>query len=154
MRVRLSDGPDGGVYLESPYRDWEPVREDFKRAIPFDGRSWDGDLKKWLIRAFYVTDVLTFLTQHGAQVQDDRQPVAELAPRAPMPDDLRAAFVLLHLAPNAPLCVAEASYKALAKYYHPDMGGSAEQFHLVSDAIRVVRRYLNPQEDPDDDIPF
>jgi len=154
MRVRLTDAPDGAVYLESSYRDWQPVIDAFKRVIPFDGRTWDGEMKKWVIRALYVSELLTFLSQHGAQVQDDRQPVQEILPRAPMPDDLRAAFVILHLAPSAPLCVAEASYKALARYYHPDVGGRPEDFHAVGDAIRVVRHYLNPQEDPDDDIPF
>lgn len=155
MRVRLSDAPDGAVYLESSYRDWQPVIDAFKRAIPFDGRTWDGDLKKWIIRALYVAELLTFLAQHGAQVQDDRQPIQSLEVRAPMPDDLRAALAVLHLAPSAPLCVAEGSYRALSKYYHPDKGGDPETFHLVSDAIQVVRHYLNPQETQDDgDIPF
>jgi hypothetical protein len=154
VRVRLTDAPDGGVYLECPYREWNPVREDFKMAIPYGGRSWDDTMKKWVISALYVADLMTFLSGHSAQVQDDRQPIQELLPRAPMPDDLREAFAALHLASTAPLCVAEASYKALARYYHPDMGGTAESFHAVGDAIRVVRHYLNPQEEPDDDIPF
>jgi hypothetical protein len=154
MRVRLTDATDGAVYLECPYREWNPVREAFKATIPYDGRAWDEGVKKWLIRALYVAELLTFLAQHGAQVQDDRQPAQTLEVRAPMPDDLRAAFAMLHLASTAPLCVAEASYKALARYYHPDVGGTAESFHAVNDAIRVIRHYLNPQEEPHDDLPF
>lgn len=155
MRVRLTDASDGAVYLECPYRDWNPVREAFKATIPYEGRTWDDASKKWVVRALYVAELLTFLAQHGAQLQDDRQPAQRLEVRAPMPDDLRAAFAVLHLAPSAPLCVAEGSYRALSKYYHPDKGGDPETFHLVSDSIRVIRHYLNPQEEPDDDpIPF
>ena len=155
MRVRLTDAPDGAVYLESSYRDWSPVLGDFKIVIPRDGRTWDETTKKWVIGALYIADLLTFLAGHGAQVQDDRQPTQE-APRLPMPDDLRGAFAVLHLAPSAPLCVAEGSYRALSKYYHPDRGGDPESFHLVNDAIKVVRDYLDPQEDvaDDRDIPF
>jgi hypothetical protein len=154
MRVRLTDGPDGGVFLEATYRDWEPVREAFKLAIPFGGRSWDATAKKWAIRALYVADLLTFLAQHGAYVQDDRHPVESGSVLPPMPDDLRRAYTALHLAATAPLCVAEASYKALAKYYHPDMGGRAEDFHAVNDAIKTVRWYLDKEEHFDDPIPF
>lgn len=154
MRVRLTDGPDGAVVLEAPYRDWEPVRETFKLAVPWDGRKWDGSAKQWIISALYTADLLAFLAQHHARIQDDRHPLEAAEPRAPMPDELREAFASLHLASSAPLCVAEASYRALAKYYHPDVGGSAELFTGVSTAIAVVRHYLNPQESHDDALPF
>jgi hypothetical protein len=154
MRVRLTDGADGDVLLESPYREWDPVREEFKAAIPWQGRKWDGEAKHWIIRALYVQELLTFLAQHQAQIQDDRASTQAPIDRPAMPDDLRGAFAVLHLAPSAPSCVAEAAYKALVKYYHPDVGGTAELFTVVNDAIRVVRFYLNPEKDQDDEIPF
>jgi hypothetical protein len=155
MRVRLSDAPDGGIYLEASYRDWSPVLDHFKATIPSDGRGWDQTTKKWVVRALYIADLLTFLHGYKAQVQDDRQP-AQDAPRLPMPEELRDAFTALHLAPSAPLCVAEASYRALSKYYHPDHGGVADDFHRVNDAIATVRSYLNPQEETNGEgyVPF
>ena len=146
MRVRLSSGADGDIWLQSDYREWEPFREAFKAAIPWSGRRWDSGNRRWVISAIYLADLMAFLAQHQARIQDDRQ--AETA-RLPMPDDLREAYAALHLDASAPLCVAEASYRALSKYYHPDVGGTAAQFQAVSDAIRVVRSYLNPQETHD-----
>jgi hypothetical protein len=69
----------------------------------------------------------------------------------PMPEDLREAFDALYLAYSAPLCVAEGSYRALSKYFHPDKGGDVAQFHQVNDAIAIIRHYLDPQ---DETIPF
>jgi hypothetical protein len=56
MRVRLTDASDGAVFLECPYREWDPVRDAFKATIPFEGRRWDGDLKKWVIGALYISE--------------------------------------------------------------------------------------------------
>jgi hypothetical protein len=155
MRVRLTDAADGGVYLQASYQDWEPVRTQFKSAIPLHGRRWDPDIKKWLIHAMYVRDVLDFLAQQNAQVIDDRTPRPQGEGTVPMPDDLRDAFTALCLLPQAPWCAAEAVFKALAKHYHPDKGGDVEDFHRVNDAIQVIRHYLNPRkEEYDDPIPF
>jgi hypothetical protein len=156
MRVRLTSDPDGAIVLEATYREWDPVREHFKREIPYEGRRWDEVRKRWIISVLYTADLLQFLTQHGAQIQDDRTPVTSVAAVPPMPEDLREAFDALYLAYTAPLCVAEASFRALSKYFHPDRGGDPQQFHTVNDAIAVVRHYLDPRpEDPDaNDIPF
>src|SRR5262245_50680622 len=148
MRVRLTSDPDDAVCLESAYdRDFV---EDLKHAIDHGGRKWDPERKRWIITALYVADLLQFLTQQGAQIQDDRTPATSMAPRPPMPDDLREAFAVLHLASTAPLCVAEASFKALSKYYHPDRGGAPEQFCAIGDAIDVVRHYLDPKPEGSD----
>jgi hypothetical protein len=156
MRVRLTSEPDGAVALEASYRDWEPVREDFKREIPYDGRRWDADRKRWVIAALYVSDLMQFLSQRGAQVQDDRAPTTAAVAVPPMPEDLREAFDVLYLAYSAPLCAAEAVFRALSKYCHPDRGGDVQKFHHVNDAIAVVRKYLDPRpENHDDDtVPF
>jgi hypothetical protein len=152
MRVRLTTDPDDAVCLESPYdRDFV---EALKRAIDSGGRQWDAQRKRWIISALYVVDLLQFLTQYGAQIQDDRP--GPVVPLPPMPDDLREAFEALTVAYVAPLCVAEAAFRALSKYYHPDRGGDPQEFHRVNDAIAVVRKYLDPRpEGPDaDNVPF
>ena len=91
----------------------------------------------------------------GAQVSDDRAEAQTLAPVPPMPEDLAQAFATLHLAPTAPLGGAEAMFKFWARYCHPDVGGDPALFRAANDAIQIIRRYLDPQEMPDDDaIPF
>jgi hypothetical protein len=155
MRVRLTNEPDGAICLESPYD--RAFVDSLKQVIEYGGRQWDSQRKRWIISALYTTDLLAFLQRHGVQVQDDRDviPDQSLTAAPPMPDDLRQAFDVLYLAYTAPLCVAESSFKALVKYFHPDKGGDTEEFHKVNDAIIVIRRYLDPpQETMDDDIPF
>ena len=71
-----------------------------------------------------------------------------------MPEDLAQAFATLHLAPTAPLGAADAVFKFWAHHCHPDVGGDPALFRAANDAIQTIRRYLDPQEDPDADIPF
>jgi hypothetical protein len=47
---------------------------------------------------------------------------------------------VLHLAPGAPLDVAEAAYRALAKKAHPDAGGDPERFRRLTEAIEWIRK--------------
>ena len=147
MRVRLTTVPDDGVYFESPYD--QRFVEHFKQAISYSGRQWEPERKRWLVTALYVVDLLGFLAQQGVQIQDDRTPTTSMTAVPPMPDDLREAFDALTVAYVAPLCVAEAAFRAWSKYCHPDRGGDPQQFHKVNDAIAVVRKYLDPRPHPE-----
>jgi hypothetical protein len=150
MRVRLTLEPDDRICLESPYD--AAFVESLKRALDYGGRQWEPTRRRWLISALYAEELLAFLRQYGCQIHDDRTPAHSgmPTPLPPMPEDLRLAFDVLHLAYTAPLCVADASYRALSKYYHPDHGGDVTLFHAITDAIAVVRSHL----DPKDPIPF
>ena len=155
IRVRLTTEPDGSTCLESPYD--RTFVENFKRAVDSGGRQWDASRKRWIISVLYTDVLLAFLRSCQAQVHDDREGHGPVMAVPPMPEDLRLAFDALYLAYAAPLCVAEASYRALVKYVHPDVGGMATEFHRVSDAIGVIRHYLDPPPEEtadDDDIPF
>ena len=155
IRVRLTSEPDGSTCLESPYD--RTFVDGLKFAVDYGGRQWDASRKRWIISALYTDILLNFLRSYQAHVQDDREGQGPVVAVPPMPDDLRQAFDALYLAYAAPLCVAEASYRALVKYVHPDVGGVADKFHKISGAIAVVRRYLDPEpEDLQDDsgIPF
>jgi hypothetical protein len=145
------------VVLESPY-DPGFVAE-LKDRVPYGSREWDGQRKRWLLSPLYLDELHTLCKQFSLSVIDER-PAAQTAallaqdnPYASMPDDLRTAFATLTLAPAAPLCVAEAAYRALAKVFHPDnqATGDHEIAERLTDAIATIRSYLAP---PDDDIPF
>ena len=56
------------------------------------------------------------------------------------PPAARDPYELLGVRPDAPLEVAEASYRALARARHPDQGGSTEAMQELNDAIERVRR--------------
>jgi len=48
-------------------------------------------------------------------------------------------FTVLGVLPEAPIEVAEAAYRALAKKAHPDAGGSSEAMGRLSRAIEEAR---------------
>src|SRR5262249_37433254 len=126
-------------------------------ALPVGCREWDPARKRWLVAAIVVDDLLEYLEDAGVDVLDDRPPPP--VPRPPMPVELQTAFDTLYLQYTAPLCVADAAYRALSKYFHPDKGGDAHDFNRVASAIKTVRFHLDPanqREEPihDDDIPF
>lgn len=153
MKVRLTLDPDDAIVLESPYD--RTFVERFKQALDYGGRQWDPQRKRWIVSALYAEELLTFLQSAGVEIQDDRQPAQALASRPPVPPELQAAFDALFLHWQAPLCVADASYKALALRWHPDKRGNPEDFRRINDAIAIIRSYLDPKEPRDDsDIPF
>lgn len=149
MRIRLTTEPDQRVCLESPY---DPGFVDLiKDAVPREGREWVPGRKRWLLSPLYIDVFLDLLYDHwpGIQVLDEREhdpSQAVVSPYASMPEDLRAGFAYLYLAPNAPLLVAEASYRALSRYFHPDLPtGDQDIMEKLNDAIITIRRYLTPQ---------
>ena len=150
MRIRLTTDPDARVCLESPYdRDFV---EGLKAAIPWEGREWQPARKRWLVSPLYAQFLLEWCQSKCIEVMDDRggaaKPETALRLEAPtMPDDLRAAFATLFVAHTAPLLVAEASWKALSRVYHPDNQdwGDAEKSSAINGAIQTIRRYLGAE---------
>ena len=152
LRVRLSSEPEDRIAIQSPYD--RAFVDGLKAAIPYAARAWESDRKIWVIWPLYEQDLLDYLRSVGAQVQDDRETARAPTQVPPMPDDLAQAFATLHLAPTAPLGGAEAMFKFWARHCHPDVGGDPHLFRAANDAIQTIRRYLNPQETPEDAIPF
>lgn len=145
VRVRLTTENPDQVCLQSPYS--AELVDRIKSAIPYSGRAWDSSRKVWLVSMLFVPDLMQLLADLRAQVMDDRiQVLPQVLELPPMPDDLREAFDTLHLAYTAPLGAAEAVYRFWAKQTHTDVGGNPEQFRAASEAITVIRRYLDPKE--------
>jgi hypothetical protein len=73
------------------------------------------------------------------------KPATATAPRPTTPGktapprDVAAAYATLHLAPDAPLEVAEAAYKVLVRTAHPDFGGSHAAMVTLNAAIQRIR---------------
>lgn len=51
-------------------------------------------------------------------------------------------YEILGVSSSSPIEVIEAAFRALAKKYHPDQGGSADKFKEVSQAIEQIRKDL------------
>lgn len=67
---------------------------------------------------------------------------AYLALEGPTGPVIRDPYEVLGIRPDAPLEVAEASYRALAKVAHPDAGGSEAKMAELNAAIERVRSEL------------
>jgi hypothetical protein len=154
LRVRLSTEPEDRIALQSPYD--RAFVDGLKTAIPYAARAWDAERKVWLVWPLYQQELLDYLRAVGAQIQDDRHKADTPAHTAvpAMPEDLAQAFATLHLAPTAPLGAADAVFKFWSRHCHPDVGGDPALFRAANDAIQIIRRYLDPQEPDDDDLPF
>lgn len=146
MHIRLSTGADGRSIMESGY---DPMFvAEFKAAIPFHEREWITEPPKhWKLTPFGTSTLLHWCQQQGHTVLDEREESQLKRQRdqyATMPNDLKAGFATLYLAPAAPLLVAEASYKALSRYFHPDMpDGDHDIMEELNHAIHTIRRYLD-----------
>lgn len=67
-------------------------------------------------------------------------PAAAPTPSPGPPPRIPPHYAVLHLAPDAPLAVCEASYRALARTAHPDQGGSTAQMQRLNLAIETIRK--------------
>jgi hypothetical protein len=110
---------------------------ELKGIIPFAFRNYDPTKKIWLIRDWRCLDewiselrsVYTVETEY-----DDEQPS-----RPPPPNQsLTSPFATLHLLPTAPPEVVKASYKALARIYHPDAKGSHDKMIQINLAFETL----------------
>lgn len=82
-----------------------------------------------------VTDLLVLLYR-----QLDPQQAAPPPPPPPKGVGSSGPSAVLHIANDAPLTVAEAAYKALARMHHPDLGGATARMQAINAAIEAIRR--------------
>src|SRR5262245_32913850 len=134
MAAVLSEGNDARLILRSPYD--ATLVQALKDAIPYRYREWDGAAKLWRIDADWGDVVLQTLECLGISVADKR-------PVAPQPtvvaSELQQACTLLYITPDAPMEVAEAAFKALARLYHPDVGGDTATFQAINNALATFK---------------
>lgn len=122
-------------------------KEDLKSEIPHHARTFDSELKNWLIDADYEEMVYEIATRYFdviAVVSEADALRRERAARAAAPPPPRepshssdeclrrvrglyAEESTLYTLPGAPFAVIQAAYRALAKILHPDAGGSSHQ---------------------------
>jgi hypothetical protein len=94
--------------------------------------------ENWLISQDYDEAVIRLVENQGGQVSDKRP---QVAPAAVVPRPLQDACVLLCVTPDAPLSVAEAAFKALARIHHPDVGGDTQTMQRLNDALATFKSF-------------
>jgi hypothetical protein len=112
--------------------------EALKIAIPPAYREWDASKKAWYIWQDWDETVIQLVKDQGGHVIDKRP---QVAPAAVVPRPLQDACTLLCVTPDAPLSVAEAAFKALARLHHPDVGGDTRMMQQLNDALATFKSF-------------
>lgn len=117
----------------------------FLRRLPTEERAWDTRTRRWSIAYHHLEAVLLEGARCFAGTSIDGfdaawRARAEQILRRPL-DSARGerAYDELFILPNAPLPVVRAAYRALARIYHPDTGGSTAR---MADLNRAYERVL------------
>jgi hypothetical protein len=99
-------------------------------------------MKMWYLASEWGDGLIETLRERGVTVTDMRPP-----PMPPPTTALTVASALqeaceaLHITPDAPVVVAEASFKALAKQHHPDVGGDTALFQQLNAALATFKAF-------------
>jgi len=107
--------------------------DEFKESIPHRSRRWVADLREWWLKPDVIDAVEQILISRGIAY------TIEGADDRPLAFNRSQAAACLYLLPSAPPEVVTAAYRALAKQYHPDRGGSTEQMQRLNAALEVLR---------------
>lgn len=138
--------PTGAITLDTPY-DAEYV-EDLKASIPAISRRYDGASRNWVVKPPYVEVAIGILARHFPEGWEERDADVDGARRASSsPSGTPEWAATLFVQPDAPLEVAEAAYRALAKMSHPDLAGAragdvtdaGRRMASLNDAIATAR---------------
>ena len=128
--------------LKTPYD--KDFVEALKWAIPVPYREWSPEKKTWHIYQEYDATVIDLVESRGGQALDKRPATVDAAV---LPGPLQEACALLCVTAEAPLSVAEAAFKALARRHHPDVGGDTAMMQRLNSALATFKAFT-------EEIPF
>lgn len=135
MSARVERYPDGSVSLSFSYRRW--VVDDIKTRIPVSERSYEPEAKRWHVSPPWAPLAIGILEEAFGHVD-----IIQTGPSHPDPSPIRSTdsfYRELHLLPSAPPAVVAASYRALARLYHPDAGGDTTRMQSINGAFEALK---------------
>lgn len=129
-RLPLGNPHDWRLTFSSPKpNNFMAIIDDLKALIPSYDREYVPAIRSWLFSDAYFHSVVALLSRYGIETNIVKHT-----------DLVRSdALAEMFLTPNAPDFVIVAVFKALAKRYHPDAGGSTEQMQKLNRLMEVVR---------------
>lgn len=105
-----------------------------KSNIHQRSRKWDANRKCWLLRD--ADPVIALLRSFAIDFDCDDAAAEPERPKRLTVDD---AYRILYLQPDAPRFIVDAAYRALAKHFHPDVGGDTAAMQRINAAVEVLR---------------
>jgi hypothetical protein len=156
---RNSKGRNGSyrITLDEDGQDRELIQTwDYSSvAVTLVQRTSDGDKTRSLEMRKYASAADNFRALYNC-LEDlrmfEQRGLSELAeqfyrPQLPPPQTTSQAaplattpYTILGVAPDAPMDVIEAAYKAQARRLHPDAGGATADFQRLTDAMAQIRK--------------
>ncbi len=126
------------------------VVDAIRERIPPHARAYAPTSKSWRIGAAYLHLLVDLLPELATAAHGHQEPPRQPAPfwRTPVtvPAAVEKALGLLYLLPGAPRPLVQASYRALALRYHPDVGGSTTAMTDINRAYEVAQGWYAEQE--------
>ncbi len=115
--------------------------EELKNQVPASARSYDPQHRVWYIGIGWMQIVTAVLEMAFGPKTIENE--ASAYRRRATPEPIRRTdphYSELHLLPSAPWPVVEATYKALARLHHPDIGGDSEMMKRVNLAFESLQK--------------
>ena len=115
------------------------------KSLPLHARRYDPDRRAWWVSAPYDEQAIRWFRDAFPYASVFEASGARQAPPSRRPLAAAQHFQTLYLAPDAPLHVAEAVFRHLAKRNHPDLVPAGEQHRATATmaalnaAIEAVR---------------
>jgi hypothetical protein len=116
---------------------------------PTNRRRWNHDHETWEIHWQWLHQVAGWARGLGYEVDWSALPETwqMVAAGASVTGDVNSPlqgtanpFETLYVAENAPREVVHAAYRALARKFHPDIGGDEDEFKKIDAAYRAIRK--------------
>jgi hypothetical protein len=113
----------------------------WKDAVPSRNRNYDPDTKAWRFLGDYRDLAIGLVVQYfpAAEVPNRSRSQAHGQSHPAGSDHFR----ILHLRETAPVELIEASYRVLARLYHPDRGGTHEAMQELNGAYAALRERVS-----------
>ncbi len=139
IKITTTDGGCGVKIFAADTNAFTFAISELKGIIPAEFRNYDPTKKTWMINNW---DCLNgWLDELRRSYDIETEFSSEQANRQPPPppkQNLTSPYQTLYLLPNAPPEVIKASYKALAKIYHPDARGNHEKMIEINRAFEII----------------
>jgi hypothetical protein len=138
IKITTTDGGGCGVKIfVADTNAFSYAIQELKEIIPVAFRTYEPAAKTWMITDWESLDEWIGELRSVYPVETEYN--GEQPNQPPQPQQtLASPYQTLYLLPDAPPEVVKASYKALAKIYHPDAKGSNDKMVAINRAYETL----------------
>ena len=122
--------------------------EDYIRSLPLDQRTFSRQHGAWVLRKKQLVNVVSFASRWSSHIDINSLPTdlkflasKFMEGQVQHTPIARSPYTDLYVVDGAPMEVVRASYKALAKLYHPDNleSGDSQKFKIITESYNKIQ---------------